>query len=172
MRMRMISRHGPAALAVLGIVTTLITTLFAACLPATGRADGSAPSGSAASAAASVEPVETGPTASPSFVRPTPTPLPTFLVYSVVRGDNLGTIAKRFGTTARSIAFWNRATYPTLDPEGTDYRPNVLQVGWTLVLIPNAVFDEQTLPEPSDLVTPSSEEPGPTDEDPAESTEP
>jgi hypothetical protein len=170
--MRAIGRHGPVALAMLAVVTTLVTTLLVACLPPSGRADGSGPSatGSEASPLASVEPLATGPTAVPSFVRPTPTPVPTFLVYSVVRGDNLGTIAKRYGTTARSIAFWNRATYPTLDPEGRDYRPNVLQVGWTLVLIPNAVFDEQTLPEPSDLIAPSSQESRATNEEPAAST--
>jgi hypothetical protein len=167
-----IRRHGPVALAALAIVTTLVTTLLAACLPATGRADGSGPGevGSESSQVASVVPPETGPLTSPSFVRPTPTPLPTFLVYTVARGDNLGTIAKRYGTTARSIAFWNRATYPTLDPEGRDYRPNVLQVGWTLVLIPNAVFDEQTLPEPSDLIAPSSQESRATNEELAAST--
>ncbi len=172
--MRAIRRHGPVALAALAIVTTLITTLLAACLPATGLADGSATGGdeNAASQVASVAPADASPSASLPFIRPTPTPAPTFLVYTVVRGDSLGTIAKRFGTTARSIAFWNRETHPTLDPEGTDYRPNVLQVGWTLVLIPNAVFDEQTLPEPSDLVTPASELPGATDDEPGDSTEP
>ena len=34
---------------------------------------------------------------------------------------------------------------------GAGYRPNLLQVGWTLKIIPNAQFDEQTLPEPSEL---------------------
>jgi hypothetical protein len=69
----------------------------------------------------------------------------------VARGDTLSKIADRFGTSARSIAYWNRATYPSLDPEGPGYRPNLLQVGWTLQIIPNAQFDEQTLPEPSEL---------------------
>ena len=87
---------------------------------------------------------------------------PTFLVYTVGTGDNLNTIAQQFGTTARSIAFWNRGTYPILDPESSGYRPNLLRVGWTLLVIPNVVFDEQTLPEPSELVgTPPS--PTPTD---------
>jgi hypothetical protein len=105
-------------------------------------------------------------------VPPTPTPAPTFLVYTVASGDNLNSIAHRFGTTARSIAFWNRATYPTLDPEGPNYKPGLLQVGWTLRVIPNAVFDEQDLPEPSDLVGP---QPTPTpsgDEDVGASGDP
>ena len=94
-------------------------------------------------------PGPTGPTPVPSFVRPTPTPAPTFLLYVVKSGDNLGTIARRYGTTARSIAFWNRGTYPTLDPEAANYRPDLVRIGWTLLLIPNVTFDEQTLPGPS-----------------------
>ena len=37
--------------------------------------------------------------------------------YKVVSGDSLDKIAKKFKTSARSIAYWNRATYPSLDPE-------------------------------------------------------
>ena len=75
--------------------------------------------------------------------------MPTFVAYVVKSGDNLNTIAHRYGTTARSIAFWNRGTYPSLDPEAAGYRPNVVRLGWTLVLIPNVIFDEQTLPGPT-----------------------
>jgi hypothetical protein len=138
--------------------------LVAGCLPDASRGGGSTTTSAASRASAALTlaaETPSGPTPSPSFVRPTPTPLPTFLLYTVARGDSLGTIAKRFGTTARSIAFWNRDMYPTLDPEGAGYRPNVLQVGWTLRIIPNAVLDEQTLPEPSDLV--ASAEPSATD---------
>jgi hypothetical protein len=99
----------------------------------------------------------TGPTPIPSFVRPTPTPAPTFLVYVVKAGDSLDTIAHRYGTTGRSIAFWNRGTYPTLDPEARGYRPDLVRIGWILVLIPHAVVDEQTLPEPTPNPTGSSE---------------
>jgi LysM domain len=138
--------------------------LLGACLPAGTRGgplvESAGPSGGAGAATSSVAPVPTGPTPSPSFGRPTPTPMPTFLVYTVARGDSLNTIAHRFGTTARSIAFWNRATHPSLDPESAGYRPNLLEVGWTLVLIPNVTFDEQTLPEPSDLVGPSPSDSG------------
>jgi len=98
---------------------------------------------------AATSPAPTGPTPVPSFVRPTPTPMPTFMAYVVKSGDNLNTIAHRYGTTARSIAFWNRGTYPSLDPEAAGYRPNVVRLGWTLVLIPNVIFDEQTLPGPT-----------------------
>jgi LysM repeat protein len=105
--------------------------------------------GSAATPVPSPVPGPTGPTPVPSFVRPTPTPAPTFLVYVVKTGDNLNTIAHRYGTTARSIAFWNRGRYPNLDPEAANYRPDLVRIGWTLVLIPNVTFDEQTLPGPS-----------------------
>jgi hypothetical protein len=90
-----------------------------------------------------------GPTPVPSFVRPTPTPMPTFLVYVVAKGDSLNSIAHRFSTTARSIAFWNRATYPSLDPDSETYAPNRIRVGWTLVLIPGLVVNEFDLPQPS-----------------------
>jgi hypothetical protein len=80
--------------------------------------------------------------------------MPTFMTYVVGRGDSLNTIAHRFGTKARSIAFWNRATYPSLDPESSRYKPNSIQVGWTLVLIPGVIFDENAIPEPTDTLSP------------------
>ena len=79
-------------------------------------------------------------------MRPTPTPQPTFFSYKVVSGDSLGKIAKKFKTSARSISYWNRATYPSLDPESGSYRPDYLKLGWVLVLIPNAEVDPENLP--------------------------
>jgi hypothetical protein len=120
------------------------------CLPSGSRGDGSGSAPAAAgSPALTATAAPSGPTPLPSFVPPTPTPEPTFLVYVVKRGDSLNTIAHRFGTTARSIAFWNRSTHPSLDPESAGYRPDLLQLGWTLFLRPNDVVDEQELPEPS-----------------------
>ncbi len=86
---------------------------------------------------------------------PTPTPAPTFAVYTVKSGDNLTTIARQFGTTPRSIAFWNRETYPSLDPESPHYAPNRLQIGWVLRVLPGSLYSPP--PEPIDsslLVTP------------------
>jgi hypothetical protein len=144
------------------VAITVVLLLTAACVPdPTNRPS---PTGGAAIATATPRPTPAGPTPTPSFVRPTPTPQPTFLVYTVVTGDSLDKIAKRFGTSGRSIAYWNRATYPSLDPESAGYRPNLLKVGWTLQIIPNAQFDEQTLPEPSELQgTPPT--PKPTDDE-------
>ena len=99
-------------------------------------------------------PARTGPTPSPSFVPPTPTPMPSFLTYRVKRGDSLTSIARQFGTSGRSIAFWNRARYPSLDPDSPSYSPNRIEVGWTLVLIPGVKLNEDDLPEPTS--TPSS----------------
>jgi nucleoid-associated protein YgaU len=97
---------------------------------------------------ASTDPASSEPSASasPSFIRPTPTPLPTFLVYVVRAGDTLSSIALAFGTKAQSVAYWNRAAYPSLDPDSSRYDPNTIQVGWTLRLIPNAEVDPEDLP--------------------------
>lgn len=116
----------------------------AACVPEpTNRAT---PSGGIAVASVTPIPTPAGPTPKPSFVRPTPTPQPTFLIYTVVAGDNLDKIAGRFGTSGRSIAYWNRATYPSLDPDSSTYRPNYIKSGWTLALIPHAEVDPENLP--------------------------
>jgi hypothetical protein len=125
-----------------------LAVALAACVPEpANRADAS---GDALATAPRPTPVPTpaGPTPTPSFVRPTPRPGPTFFVYTVVSGDNLNKIAKRFGTTGRSIAYWNRATYPSLDPDSEAYKPDHLVVGWTLALIPKAVVDPENLPPP------------------------
>jgi spore germination protein YaaH len=86
-------------------------------------------------------------------VRPTALPAPTFLAYAVKSGDTLTSIAREFHTTPRSIAFWSRGEHPSLDPESASYRPDRLEVGWILLLIPDTVFDEDELldatPSPS-----------------------
>jgi peptidoglycan/xylan/chitin deacetylase (PgdA/CDA1 family) len=117
-----------------------------ACLPdSAGRTrDPGDASGTSAPAATAAP---TGPTPRPSFVPPTPTPVPSFRAYEVVPGDTLLSIARTFSTTARSIAYWNRGTYPSLDPETPDYRPDRIKAGWQLLLIPGAVVDPQTLPD-------------------------
>jgi peptidoglycan/xylan/chitin deacetylase (PgdA/CDA1 family) len=101
-----------------------------------------APSGSAAA-------VATASPAPPTFVRPTPSPPPTFTSYVVRAGDTLASIANQFGTTPRSIAWWNRGAYPTLDPESQDYDPDRLEVGWILTVLPDSEVDEANPPTPS-----------------------
>jgi hypothetical protein len=129
-----IARHWTGVLA--------IALILGACVPEpTNRV----PGGSASPSPTPV-PTPAGPTPTPSFVRPTPTPQPTFLSYRVVSGDSLGKIAKKFKTSARSIAYWNRATYPSLDPESGSYRPDYLKLGWILLIIPNTEVDPEDLP--------------------------
>jgi hypothetical protein len=96
-----------------------------------------------------------GPSPSRTFIRPTPTPQPTPLIYFVKSGDSLNSIADEFRTTARSIAFWNRDRYPSLDPESPDYAPNRIGVGWTFAIIPGTIFDEFAIPSPSAVESPS-----------------
>ena len=146
-----IDRHDGRRGLALWSAALLVAAIATACLPEGTRGEGSGATGPGVPGqpltSASAGP--TGPTPRPSFVPPTPTPAPTFLVHVVAKGDSLGTIAHRFGTTARSIAFWNRSTYPSLDPQSPTYRPDLLKLGWTLFLIPNDVVDEQDLPDAS-----------------------
>jgi LysM domain-containing protein len=95
-----------------------------------------------------------GPSPSRTFVRPTPTPQPTPLDYFVKSGDSLNSIADQFRTTARSIAFWNRDRYPSLDPDSPDYAPNRIGVGWTLTIIPGTIYDEFAAPSPTPVESP------------------
>ena len=135
-----------------GITFAVAISIVAACVPQPGgrRTPGPTDAGTAGPPPATAPPTPgpTGPTASPSFVRPTPTPLPTFLPYVVQPGDTLTSIARAHRTTARSIAFWNRTTYPSLDPDSPDYAPNRIEVGWVLLLVPDIEIDEdETFPD-------------------------
>ena len=137
----------------LGLVGAVV---LSACVPAPDGRVTPPGSGSPEPSNAPAAPSAAGPSVSPSFVRPTPNPSPTFLVYVVRAGDSLTAIARLFGTTARSIAFWNRAQYPSLDPDSVAYEPDRLQVGWTLLLIPTEVVDEDELPDLAPSPAPTS----------------
>ena len=128
-----------------------LVVLIGACIPTGGRVPTLAPTSpdaSASSGVATASPSPSGPSIRPSFTYPTPTPLPTFFVYQVRPGDTLTSIAREHGTTARSIAFWNRLRYPSLDPDSPSYAPNRIEVGWELLLIPDIELDPEDLPEP------------------------
>ncbi len=155
-------RSGPVSGAAARPVTPALAAAWlvvfgvAACVPQpAGRATPSAdPAGTRA--ARSPEPIvapasaTAGPSPTISFGRPTATPLPSFFAYRVRTGDTLTSIARQFRTTARSIGYWNRDTYPALDPDSSAYDPNTIRVGWTLQIIPGAEVDEQELtPRPS-----------------------
>ena len=120
----------------------------AACLPQPGGRASTGPGASAVPAPATPTALPTGATVPPSFVRPTPTALPTFASYVVRSGDTLTSIALAHGTTARSLAFWNRIRYPSLDPDAPSYDPNRIEIGWVLLLVPDTEIDEDsTFPE-------------------------
>lgn len=131
------------------LLVSVVLLVSGACVPAPARSPGATAAGETTVAPTPV-PTRVGPTPTPSFVRPTPTPLPTFLVYVVQPGDSLEGIADDFGTTGRSIAQWNRFTYPSLDPLSDDYEPDRIVVGWTLRLVPNLEYDPEELPAPTD----------------------
>jgi Tfp pilus assembly protein FimV len=126
------------------------------CVPEPAGRTQAPPSPSPSVAAATASPTPSGPTPSPSFIRPTPLPSPTFFVYVVRSGDTLSSIARRFVTSAFSLAVWNRDTYPSLDPESEGYAPDRIQVGWPLRLIPDQVVDEEVLLEPTPSPAPSA----------------
>jgi peptidoglycan/xylan/chitin deacetylase (PgdA/CDA1 family) len=141
-----------AAFAILALVVAT------GCLP---QSAGRSPAASGSPAGPTPSATPSGPTPIPSFAVPTPTPMPAFITYTVVAGDSLVGIARRFDTTGRSIAYWNRATYPSLDPESEGYEPNRIEVGWRLVLIPGVVVDPDDLPEPPPAGTPAPTGPRP-----------
>jgi Tfp pilus assembly protein FimV len=108
------------------------------------------------------------PTPSPTPGPPTPTPAPAFVVYKVKRGDTLLTIARRYATSGRSIAYWNRDRYPSLDPETAGYTPDRIQVGWVLRILPG----QQFVPPPDDGETGIDVTPSPDDSEDYESLPP
>lgn len=160
----------PLGAGVLGLVAVALVALIAVmsgllddpsstprptCSPS-GAAPGCPSDTPAPSPSPSPSPTEL-PSPSPPFVRPTPTPGPTFTTYVVKPGDSLTSIARRFATTPRSLAWWNRGTYPTLDPESEAYAPNHIEPGWTLVLMPGVIVDGADLPSSTPgLPSPSS----------------
>ena len=134
-------------LAAAAFVAASIAVLAAGCIPPSGRVGSPNGAPDTSASVATPLPSPSGPSERPSFVRPTPTPLPTFLVYTVRPGDTLTSIARLFRTTARSIAFWNRANHPSLDPDSPTYAPDRIQAGWNLYLVPDVELDPEDLPE-------------------------
>lgn len=152
------SRHQRPVLAVAAVAIAL---LVGGCLPASVRPTVPPPP----TPTPSPTPV---PTPTPTPGPPTPTPAPTFELYTVKTGDTIVSIARRFKTDGRSIAYWNRDRYPTLDPASAKYRPNDIKVGWTLQIIRGGAYTPPTddgesgviyTPPPDDLDPLDSEEP-------------
>jgi peptidoglycan/xylan/chitin deacetylase (PgdA/CDA1 family) len=147
--------ESPIVAAILGIVA--LGLVGALLLPNLLPGGGPGQSGSVPPGGATAAPTAPGPT----FNRPTPSPRPTFVSHVVESGDTLSSIARLYRTTARSIAWWNRGTYPTLDPESADYDPNNLKIGWVLQVLPDSEVDENkppplTTPDPNATPRPTS----------------
>lgn len=121
----------------------LILVMMAACVPAPANRPTPTPPGPTPVATPTPTTTPAGPTPTLSFVRPTPTPLPTFLLYTVKAGDTLEGIARTHRTDIPSLSFWNRASYPSLDPDSADYRPNRIEVGWVLLIRPDDKVDPE-----------------------------
>jgi hypothetical protein len=99
------------------------------------------------------------PSPTPTPGPPTPTPAPTFVLHTVVSGDSLTSLGRKFHTSGRSIAYWNRAQFPSLDPESPSYKPDNLKRGWILQILPG----QEYLPSASDFetgITPSPSDNG------------
>jgi hypothetical protein len=112
--------------------------------------------------AATPQPTPTPVPTDQPFIRPTPSPEPTFIAYKVQAGDSLTTIATKLRTTPRSIAWWNRGTYPSLDPESPGYKPNRIELGWVLAVLPGVIVDENNPPTPSPAPASPTPQPSPS----------
>ena len=68
----------------------------------------------------------------PPETSPDETPIASGLqtLYTVVAGDTMASIARRFATSVQQLQAWNQARYPSL---GSD--PGTLLVGWELVVV-------------------------------------
>jgi LysM domain-containing protein len=141
---------------VLSAVLVLAALGLAAVLFLPGLLAPGAPGPTSTARTAGGTPVASGPAPSPTFARPTPSPAPTFVTYVVQTGDSLNSIAKKFRTTARSIAWWNRGRYPRLDPQSPSYDPNTIRVGWILAVMPDTIVDDNNPPTPSPNPNPSA----------------
>jgi hypothetical protein len=162
-RCRRAARTAPARAGVVDLVAgpalAMVLVLVAVgCLPTSIRQSGS-PDASTSAPAPTIAPATPSPTPGP----PTPTPGPSFATYKVVRGDTLTSIAKHFHTSPRSLAYWNRDRYPTLDPESAKYQPDNLKTGWVLRVMPNAEYS----PPPDDGETGINSTPTPPDDSPS-----
>ena len=148
------------SLAASALAASLVAVIVTACVPQPASRRTPPPLAASAVPATKLRPSPTPASPSPSltFSRPTATPQPTFLAYRVRTGDTITSIARDHETTVRSIGYWNRTTYPSLDPDSSRYNPDNLRVGWTLLLIPGVEVDPDEITPPP-TVPPASEEP-------------
>jgi hypothetical protein len=150
-----------AARRYMALTTMLILVVAAGCLPASVRPT---PRPSPTPSPTAPPP----PTPTPSPGPPTPTPAPTFLLHTVTSGDTLTRLGRQYRTSGRSIAYWNRDQFPTLDPESATYQPDNLKRGWVLRILPG----QEYVPPPNDGETGEQVTPTPDDTEDYESSSP
>jgi peptidoglycan/xylan/chitin deacetylase (PgdA/CDA1 family)/LysM repeat protein len=109
----------------LAAVTTLLLCL-AACSTSAPAASPTA-MGSSSAGSTATPPASFGSLAPTVPGETSPSPLPT--TYTVVAGDTLYGIARRFGTSVAQLQAWNAAQYPSL---ATD--PTSIRVAWVLIV--------------------------------------
>jgi hypothetical protein len=145
------------SLAASAFAVLLVAVVLGACVPQPANRRTQPPVASAAPVSvAPPSPTPATPSPSLTFTRPTATPQPTFLAYRVKSGDTITSIAREHDTSVRSIGYWNRATYPSLDPDSGRYNPDNLRVGWTLLLIPGVEVDPDEITPPPTVAPPAS----------------
>ena len=138
------SRIWRAARAFVGVALAIL--LVSACQLLGSLESPPSASDAASGALSSVPPT---PTPRRTVSLPDLTPAPPFALYQVRSGDTLLAIARRFRTTPLSLSYWNRDRYPSLDPDAATYRPNRIEIGWRLRVIPGIEADpEDFLPAP------------------------
>ena len=157
----MSSRGVLPSLATASLATLAVLVAAGACVPQPAGRPTRPPAAVSSHVPAAAPPSPTPATPSPSltFSRPTATPQPSFFVYRVRSGDTITSIARKHDTTERSIGYWNRDTYPSLDPDSSRYNPNDIRVGWRLLMIPGAEVDPDEI-TPAPTVPSASEEAG------------
>lgn len=74
-------------------------------------------------------PAETATETPPPETSPTESPAASVTLYTVVPGDTLASIARRFATSVGQLQAWNQAHYPSLASD-----PGTLLAGWELVV--------------------------------------
>lgn len=160
------SRSGPRSRLPAGLLALTLAILAAGCATAPTAAPSPSPTPTTSAPptgtpAPTPTPTPAPPTPTPS---PTPTPAPSFASYVVVPGDTLLSIARRFETSWQSLVFWNRDRIRSLNPRDPSYDPDLLVVGWQLLVAPGVVVDydpEKDRATPTPAATPTGPTPSP-----------
>jgi peptidoglycan/xylan/chitin deacetylase (PgdA/CDA1 family) len=110
------------------LVLALLLTACSDPAPSASPPDGTGTPG--ASAASDSAAPTVNPSATPSGeASPSPSATIAVTVYTVVAGDTLYGIARRFATTVEQLQAWNAGRYPTLAAD-----PATLNAGWQLIV--------------------------------------